>query len=246
MQKRHILVTSALPNANGSIHLGHLLEHIQTDIWVRFQRLRGHDCIYVCADDTHGTATMLKAEELGIDPETLIARVKEEHERDFVDFNISHDNYYSTHSDENKYFAELIYTRLKEKGEIAVRPVNQLYDPERKIFLADRFIVGTCPRCKTEGQYGDNCESCGATYDATDLIDPKSKLSGAEPELRESDHFFFTLSRFTDFLKDWTRSGTLQDQVANKLAEWLGEGLQDWDISRDAPYFGFAIPGASC
>ncbi|MEX2489499.1 MAG: methionine--tRNA ligase [Pseudomonadales bacterium] len=243
MEKRNILVTSALPNANGSIHLGHLLEHIQTDIWVRFQRLLGNECIYVCADDTHGTAIMLKAEELGIDPETLIAQVKEEHERDLVDFLVYHDNYYTTHSTENRELAELIYTRLKNAGEIAVRPVNQLYDSEREIFLADRFIVGTCPHCHTEGQYGDNCEACGATYDATDLLHPKSKLSGAEPELRESTHFFFKLSNFTDFLKEWTRSGTLQDQVANKLAEWLDEGLQDWDISRDAPYFGFEIPG---
>lgn len=243
MAKRRILVTSALPYANGAIHLGHLMEHIQTDIWVRFQRMRGHECIYVCADDTHGTTTMLSAEELGITPEALIKRVQAEHERDFADFQISHDNYYSTHSDENRDYSSSIYQRLVAAGQIESRQVNQLYDPEKKMFLADRFIVGGCPKCKTEGQYGDNCEVCGATYDATDLIAPVSKLSGAKPELRESEHFFFTLSNFTDFLKDWTRSGTLQNQVANKLAEWLDAGLQDWDISRDPPYFGFEIPG---
>ncbi len=243
MDKRNILVTSALPNANGSIHLGHLLEHIQTDIWVRFQRMGGHRCFYVCADDTHGTATMLKAEQAGTTPGELVKQVQAEHEQDFQDFLISHDNYYSTHSQENRLFSELIYTRLKEKGQIEVRTVNQLYDPEKKLFLADRFIVGACPRCKTEGQYGDNCEACGATYDATDLINPRSAISGAEPVLKESDHFFFKLSNFTEFLKEWTRSGSLQPQVANKLAEWLDAGLQDWDISRDAPYFGFEIPG---
>ncbi len=242
MDTRRILVTSALPNANGSIHLGHLMEHIQTDVWVRFQRSRGHQCIYVCADDTHGTAIMLKADEQGIDPEALIADVKAEHEQDFKDFLISHDNYYSTHSPENKEYALLIYNRLKDSGQIAIRSVNQLYDPDKDMFLADRFIVGTCPRCKADGQYGDNCENCGATYDATDLINPRSKLSGAEPELKESTHFFFSLSNFDEFLREWTRSGTLQDQVANKLAEWLDAGLQDWDISRDAPYSGFEMP----
>ncbi len=243
MTNRNILVTSALPNANGAIHLGHLLEHIQTDIWVRFQRMSGNQCIYVCADDTHGTAIMLKAEERGIEPETLIAEIKTDHENDFRNFYVSHDNYHSTHSPENEEFANLIYQRLKDAGQINVKSVNQLFDPEQQMFLADRFIVGTCPKCKSEGQYGDNCESCGATYDATDLIDPKSKLSGAEPVLKESTHFFFALSNFDSFLKSWTRSGTLHDQVANKLAEWLDAGLQDWDISRDAPYFGFEIPG---
>ena len=244
MSERSILVTSALPNANGSIHLGHLLEHIQTDIWVRFQRLRGHDCTYVCADDTHGTAIMLRADEIGVSAEQLIADIKAEHEADFRDFLISHDNYYSTHSPENQTYSALIYNRLREAGEIAVRSVDQLYDPEQQMFLADRYIIGSCPRCSTDGQYGDNCEACGATYDATDLINPRSVLSGAAPELRQSDHYFFRLSNFTDFLKQWTNSGTLQPQVANKLAEWLGEGLQDWDISRDAPYFGFEIPDA--
>lgn len=243
METRKILVTSALPNANGSIHLGHLMEHIQTDIWVRFQRMRGHQCIYVCADDTHGTAIMLKAAEQGMDPETLIAGIKDEHEADFRDFLISHDNYYSTHSDENREYATLIYNRLKAAGHIKVKSVNQLYDEQKSLFLADRFIVGGCPRCKAEGQYGDNCEACGATYDATELIEPVSKLSGGVPVLRESEHFFFGLSEFTGFLRTWTRSGTLQDAVANKLSEWLEQGLQDWDISRDAPYFGFEIPG---
>tara|TARA_B100000676_G_scaffold121791_1_gene121461 strand:- start:967 stop:2997 length:2031 start_codon:yes stop_codon:yes gene_type:complete len=244
MSQRSILVTSALPNANGSIHLGHLLEHVQTDIWVRFQRLRGNRCTYVCADDTHGTAIMLRADELGVTPEDLIRDIKAEHEADFQDFLISHDNYYSTHSPENERYSKLIYERLRDQGQIAVRSVDQLYDPEQEMFLADRYIVGACPRCKTEGQYGDNCEACGATYDATDLINPRSVFSGAAPELRQSDHYFFTLSNFTDFLKEWTTSGTLQPQVANKLGEWLGEGLQDWDISRDAPYFGFEIPDA--
>lgn len=242
--KRNILVTSALPNANGAIHLGHLLEHIQTDVWVRFQRLQGHRCIHVCADDTHGTAIMLKADELGVTPEQLIAGINEEHKRDFADFLISHDNFYTTHSEENRFYSEQIYKRCLDAGQIAVRSVNQLYDPEKKMFLADRFIVGTCPKCRTPGQYGDNCEACGATYDATDLIDPTSAISGSEPELRKSDHYFFTLSNYTDFLKKWTRSGTLHEQVANKLAEWLEAGLQDWDISRDAPYFGFEIPDA--
>ena len=244
MEKRRILVTSALPNANGSIHLGHMMEHIQTDIWVRFQRMRGHECIYVCADDTHGTATMLRAEELGITPEKLIEEVNAEHRSDFNDFVISHDNYYSTHSEENKVLSEQIYNRLADAQQIKTRSVDQLYDPEKKMFLADRFIVGTCPKCKAEGQYGDNCEACGATYDATELINPVSKVSGATPVLKESTHFFFALSNFTAFLTEWTRSGALQDQVANKLSEWLDAGLQDWDISRDAPYFGFEIPGA--
>ena len=243
MKKRRILVTSALPNANGSIHLGHLMEHIQTDIWVRFQRMRGHDCIYVCADDTHGTATMLRAEELGVTPETLIETVNAEHRADFGEFGINHDNYYSTHSPENQEFSALIYERLLAANQIRSKAVSQLYDPEKAMFLADRFIVGTCPKCGAEDQYGDNCQECGATYEATDLISPRSKVSGAAPELRESTHFFFALSNFTDWLKQWTRSGTLQGPIANKLSEWLDAGLHDWDISRDAPYFGFEIPG---
>ena len=245
ISKRHILVTSALPNANGAIHLGHLLEHIQTDIWVRYQRMRGNRCIYVCADDAHGTATMLNAAQDGLAPEALIERMQVEHQADFRKFNIRHDNYYSTHSSENQSYSELIYNRLKRADYIKVKSVNQLFDPEKNLFLADRFIVGICPKCKAESQYGDNCEACGATYDATDLIDPTSKISGAAPILKASTHFFFALSRCEDFLKTWSRSGTLQDQVANKITEWLDAGLQDWDISRDAPYFGFEIPGES-
>lgn len=243
MDKRHILVTSALPYANGAIHMGYVLEAVQTDIWVRFQRMRGHQCYYVCADDTHGAAMMLRADELGVTPEALISKVNEEHKKDLKDFLISLDNFYTTHSEENKQFSELIYERLKDAGQISVKSVNQLYDPEISMFLADRFIVGACPKCKSEDQYGDNCDVCGATYEATDLINPKSKISGAVPEIKESTHFFFALSNFTDFLKEWTRSGTLQEQVANKLSEWLEVGLKDWDISRDAPYFGFEIPG---
>ncbi|WP_210395016.1 methionine--tRNA ligase [Motiliproteus sediminis] len=240
---RKILVTSALPYANGSIHLGHMLEYIQTDIWVRFQKLRGHQCTYVCADDAHGTAIMLKAEQQEITPEALIAAVSEEHQTDFGRFSIGFDNYYSTHSPENRELAELIYTRCKEAGHIAQRTITQAYDPEKELFLADRFIKGTCPKCKADDQYGDNCEACGATYSPADLINPRSAISGATPVNRDSTHFFFKLPDFTAMLKEWTRSGTLQDEIANKLSEWLDGGLHEWDISRDAPYFGFEIPG---
>ena len=241
-QARKILVTSALPYANGSIHLGHLVEYIQTDIWVRFQKLRGEDCLYVCADDAHGTAIMLKAEQLGHSPEQQIANVKAEHERDFADFLIGFDNYHSTHSEENRELSTMIYRRLLANGHIATRSITQAYDPEKNLFLADRYIKGTCPKCKSEDQYGDNCEKCGATYSPMDLINPKSAISGATPIAKDSEHFFFTLPAFSDFLKDWTRAGHLQDEVANKMAEWLDAGLQEWDISRDAPYFGFEIP----
>ncbi len=241
---RKILVTSALPYANGSIHLGHMLEYIQTDMWVRFQKMRGHQCIYVCADDAHGSAIMLRAEHEGITPEQLIEAVHKEHSSDFADFHVNFDNYYTTHSEENRYFSELIYSRLKEAGHIANRSVTQYFDPEKGMFLADRFIKGTCPKCKAEDQYGDNCEKCGATYHPTELKNPRSAISGATPELRDSEHFFFKLPNFTAMLKEWTRSGALQTSVANKLAEWLDAGLQEWDISRDAPYFGFEIPGA--
>ena len=242
--RREILVTSALPYANGAIHLGHLVEYIQTDIWVRFQKARGHECYYVCADDAHGTAIMLKAEELGISPEQLIEQVKTEHVRDFADFLIEFDNYHSTHSEENRALAEEIYRRLKANGHIATREITQAYDPEKNLFLADRYIKGTCPRCKAEDQYGDNCEACGATYAPTDLIDAKSAISGATPVAKASTHYFFTLPAFTDFLKDWTRAGHVGEEIANKLSEWLDAGLQEWDISRDAPYFGFEIPDA--
>jgi methionyl-tRNA synthetase len=240
---RKILVTSALPYANGSIHLGHLVEYIQTDIWVRFQKLRGVDCTYVCADDAHGTAIMLKAEQLGHSAEQQIANVKAEHEADFAAFNIAFDNYHSTHSEENHELSNMIYGRLKANGHIATKSITQAYDPEKQLFLADRYIKGTCPKCKTEDQYGDNCEKCGATYSPMDLINPKSAISGATPVAKDSEHFFFTLPEFSDFLKGWTRAGHLQDEVANKMAEWLDAGLQAWDISRDAPYFGFEIPG---
>ncbi|NIP13240.1 MAG: methionine--tRNA ligase [Pseudomonadales bacterium] len=240
---RRILVTSALPYANGAIHLGHLLEHIQTDIWVRFQRMRGHSVIYVCADDTHGTATMLKAEEEGVEPEQLIERIRAEHTRDFEGFYVVHDNYHSTHSEENRHYSELIYQRLKDRGLIFTQEVAQLYDPERKLFLADRFVKGRCPRCDADDQYGDNCEACGATYDATELKEPRSLISGAAPVLERSEHYFFDLPQYADMLKGWTASGAVQPEVRNKLAEWLDAGLKPWDISRDAPYFGFLIPG---
>ena len=242
--RREILVTSALPYANGAIHLGHLVEYIQTDIWARFQKARGHECYYVCADDAHGTAIMLKAEELGISPEQQIETVKAEHEKDFGEFLIEFDNYHSTHSEENRVLSEEIYRRLKANGHIATREITQAYDPEKNLFLADRYIKGTCPRCKAEDQYGDNCEACGATYAPTDLIDAKSAISGATPIAKASTHYFFTLPEFSDFLKDWTRAGHVGDEIANKLAEWLDVGLQEWDISRDAPYFGFEIPDA--
>jgi len=243
-EKRDILVTSALPYANGPIHLGHLLEYIQTDIWVRFQKMRGHNCHYVCADDAHGTAIMLRAEREGITSEQLIDRINQEHQQDFSDFLIRFDNYYSTHSQENRELSGLIYRKLKDNGHIATRNITQFYDPEKEMFLADRFIKGTCPKCKTEDQYGDNCEACGATYTPAELIDPRSAVSGATPVEKESEHYFFRLPEFSDFLREWTRSGTLQPQIANKLAEWLDAGLQEWDISRDAPYFGFEIPDA--
>ena len=242
--RRKILVTSALPYANGSIHLGHMMEAIQTDIWTRFQRLRGHECYYVCADDAHGTSIMLKAEQLGISSEEHIANIKAEHIKDFADFQIAFDNYHSTHSEENRELSSLIYTRLRDNGHIAKRDIKQAFDPEKGLFLAERYIKGTCPKCKTEDQYGDNCEACGATYSPTDLVNPVSAISGATPIEKESTHYFFKLPEFEQFLKEWTRAGHLQDEVANKLGEWLESGLQEWDISRDAPYFGFEIPDA--
>ncbi|MFL2532096.1 MAG: methionine--tRNA ligase [Porticoccaceae bacterium] len=243
-EKRQILVTNALPYANAALHLGHILEYTQTDVWVRFQRMRGHQCYYVSADDAHGTAIMLKADEKGISPEQHIADMRSIHEADFRDFHISVDNYHSTHSDENKHYSELIYNRLVENDHIAKREITQAFDAEKKLFLADRYIKGTCPKCKAEDQYGDNCEACGATYSPTDLINPVSVLSGTTPIEKQSTHYFFKLPEFTDFLKSWTRSGAVQTEVANKLGEWLDSGLQEWDISRDAPYFGFEIPNA--
>ncbi|MDV7211033.1 methionine--tRNA ligase [Azotobacter beijerinckii] len=241
-EARQILVTSALPYANGSIHLGHMLEYIQTDIWVRFQKQRGNQCVYVCADDAHGSAIMLRAEKEGITPEQLIAGVQAEHSGDFADFLVDFDNFHSTHAEENRALATAIYLKLRDAGHIATRSVTQYFDPDKGMFLADRFIKGTCPKCAAEDQYGDNCEKCGATYEPTELKDPRSAISGATPVLKDSKHFFFKLPDFEAMLKQWTRSGTLQDAVANKIAEWLDGGLQEWDISRDAPYFGFEIP----
>jgi methionyl-tRNA synthetase len=243
---RRILVTSALPYANGAIHLGHLVEYIQTDIWVRFQKMRGHECHYVCADDTHGTPIMLRAEKEGISPERLIERVYREHTRDFAGFHVDFDNYYTTNSPENRAFCEDIYARLKEAGLIDVRPVEQFYDPVKSMFLPDRYIKGQCPRCGAADQYGDSCEVCGSTYSPTDLKSPYSVVSGAAPVRRSSEHYFFRLSdrRCRDFLQRWTQEeGRLQPEAANKLKEWFDAGLNDWDISRDPPYFGFPIPG---
>ncbi len=252
---RKILVTSALPYANGSIHLGHMVEHIQTDVWVRFQKLRGHECHYCCADDTHGTPVMLAAQKQGIAPEDMIAKVREEHLADFTGFHIGYDNYYSTHSPENKQFSEQIYRALKANGKIESRVIEQLFDPEKQMFLPDRFVKGECPKCHAQDQYGDNCEVCGTTYSPTELINPYSAVSGAKPELRESEHFFFKLGECAGYLKEWTSGNNphdgkphLQAEALNKMKEWLGEGeettLSDWDISRDAPYFGFEIPDA--
>ncbi len=249
---RKILVTSALPYANGAIHLGHLVEYIQTDIWVRFQKMAGNECWYVCADDTHGTPIMLRAEKEGITPEQLIARVHDEHARDFSGFHVGFDNYYTTHSDETRQCANDIYLKLRAAGLIETRTIEQYYDPVKQLFLPDRFIKGECPKCGAKDQYGDNCESCGAAYAPTDLKDPYSAVSGAKPELRNSEHYFFKLSdpRCETFLRRYTSrdNGVLQSEAANKMQEWLGapgeNKLTDWDISRDAPYFGFEIPDA--
>ncbi|MES2917668.1 MAG: methionine--tRNA ligase [Pseudomonadota bacterium] len=243
-ERRRILVTSALPYANGPIHLGHLVEYIQTDIWVRFQKSRGHEVHYVCADDAHGTAIMLKAEQNGVTPEAQIAAVKAEHESDFAGFGIHFDNYHSTHSEENRADSSYIYLKNRDGGHIATRPIRQLFDPEKQMFLADRFIKGDCPKCGALDQYGDSCEVCGATYSPTELKNPRSTISGATPVEKESLHYFFKLPDFAGFLQDRSRSGRLQPEVANKLDEWFEAGLTDWDISRDAPYFGFEIPDA--
>lgn len=243
MSKRRILITSALPYANGEIHLGHLLEYIQTDIWTRFQKMLGNECYYVCADDAHGTPIMLKADEMGISAEELIAKVKKRHEKDFADFNINFSYYHSTHSKENLEISSEIYKRLKDNGYIKQKVISQAFDPVKNMFLPDRFIKGTCPKCKAKDQYGDNCEVCGATYLATDLIDAKSSISGAKPIQKDSEHYFFDLPQFEKRLKEWISEGHLQEQVSNKLNEWFEQGLQQWDISRDKPYFGFKIPG---
>lgn len=254
MSKRKILVTSALPYANAGLHLGHMLEQIQTDIWVRFQKMRGHECYYVCADDTHGAPIMLAAEKQGITPEQLVDSVRELHLADSQGFLIGHDNYYSTNSPENKALAEQVYLALKADDKIACRTIEQLFDPEKQMFLPDRFVKGECPKCSAKDQYGDNCEVCGATYNPTELKNPYSAVSGAKPVLKTSEHYFFRLGECADFLKQWTGGSSvradgatqphLQPESLNKMNEWISGGLQDWDISRDAPYFGFEIPGA--
>ena len=243
MSKRRILVTSALPYANGELHLGYMLETIQTDIWVRFQKMMGNECHYVCADDAHGTPIMLKADEMGIEPETLIEQVKIRHQADLDDFHIDFSQYHSTHSEENREISELIYNRLNDSGYIKRKVISQAFDPEKEMFLPDRYIKGECPNCGADDQYGDNCEACGATYSTTELKNAKSVISGAVPIEKDSEHYFFDLPQFENKLKDWTKAGHLQKQVSNKLAEWFDQGLQKWDISRDAPYFGFKIPG---
>ena len=240
--KRDILVTNALPYANGHLHLGHILEHIQSDIWVRFQRLQGNNCTYICGEDAHGTSIMLKAEEQGISPEELIKQVRVSHEQDFKAFNISHDNYHTTHSEENRYYSETIFMRLKEQGLIEEREIEQLYDTEKGLFLSDRYVKGTCPSCKSENQYGDNCEVCSSAYSAVDLIDPVSVITNTKPELKKSTHLFFKLSVLKEEIKNWLNSAQVVPQAINKLSEWTESEIKDWDISRDAPYFGFEIP----
>lgn len=244
MTSRKILITSALPYANGPIHLGHMLEYIQTDIWSRFQKGRGHQCYYVCADDAHGTPIMLKAQQLGLTPEQMISQTAVEHQADFAGFHVGFDNYHSTHSSENQAFANEIYTKLDAGGYIKRRSISQLFDPEKQMFLPDRFVKGDCPKCGALDQNGDSCDVCGATYSPTELKNPRSVVSGATPVLKDSEHYFFDLPAFEGMLQEWTRGGALQSEMANKLQEWFKDGLQQWDISRDAPYFGFEIPGA--
>ena len=241
---RKLLVTSALPYANGSIHLGHLVEYIQTDIWVRFQKMSGNETYYICADDTHGTPIMLKAEEENISPDDLVSKVHDEHANDFKEFNVNFDHFYSTNSPENKKLSESIYNTLKENNKISSKEIDQFYDESKAMFLPDRFIKGSCPKCEAEDQYGDSCEKCGATYSPTELKNPYSVLSGTEPIRKKTLHYFFKLSECEEFLKEWIKNETLQPEAENKLKEWFDMGLQDWDISRDAPYFGFEIPDA--
>ena len=241
---RKILVTSALPYANGSIHLGHLVEYIQTDIWVRFQKMQGNTTYYICADDTHGTPIMLMAEEKNISPTELVDNIHKEHSKDFKDFHVNFDNFYSTNSLENKELSESIYKELVKNNKIHDKEIEQFYDPKKKMFLSDRFIKGECPRCKAKDQYGDSCEVCGSTYSSTDLINPYSVLTGSSPIMKNTKHYFFKLSECSDFLSKWINSGILQKEASNKLDEWFKTGLTDWDISRDAPYFGFEIPDA--
>lgn len=243
--QRTLLITSALPYGNGHLHLGHLVEHIQTDIWTRVQKLLGHECITLCGDDAHGTPIMLKAEQLGITPEALTTNMRESHEHDFQAFNIHYDQYYSTHSPENQTLANKIYTCLEARGDIIKKSISQAFDPVKLMFLPDRYVKGTCPKCGVADQYGDNCESCGATYSPTELINPVSAISGVPPIEKESLHYFFNLPNYEALLRDWISNGHLQAEVANKLDEWFAQGLKAWDISRDAPYFGFLIPGTT-
>ena len=243
MKSRKILVTSALPYANGSIHIGHVLESVITDIWVRYQNINGNECLYFCADDTHGTPVMLKAKELGIDPEELIKRTREEHIKSYSRFNINFDNFYTTHSDENKKYAEVIYQKCKEGNLIFKKEIEQFYDSEEGLFLSDRFIKGTCPKCGAEDQYGDGCSVCGTTYTPDDLLNPVSSLSNSELTKKRTEHVFFDLPQMKDFLENYLKDLTLQDPIKNKLNEWIEDGLKPWDISRDKPYFGFEIPG---
>ena len=243
MKSRKILVTSALPYANGSIHIGHVLESVITDIWVRYQNINGNECLYFCADDTHGTPVMLKAKELGIDPEELIKRTREEHIKSYSRFNINFDNFYTTHSDENKKYAEDIYQKCKEGNLIFKKEIEQFYDSEEGLFLSDRFIKGTCPKCGAEDQYGDGCSVCGTTYTPDDLLNPVSSLSNSELTKKKTEHVFFDLPQMKDFLENYLKDLTLQDPIKNKLNEWIDDGLKPWDISRDKPYFGFEIPG---
>ena len=243
MKKKELIVTSALPYANGPLHFGHLLEHIQTDIWVRAQRLLGNDCIYLCASDAHGTPVMMKAEEENVSPEKLVEKYMKEHKKTLEAFQVSHDCYYQTHSDENKQYSELIYNTALKNGYISKKNIKQLFDEEKKLFLADRYVRGNCPKCNANDQYGDNCDSCGAKYEATELVNPKSIFSKKSPVIKESEHFFFTLTKLEKEVKKWIDNSPLQESVINKLQEWFKDGLMDWDISRDAPYFGFKIPG---
>jgi methionyl-tRNA synthetase len=243
-KQRQLLVTTALPYANGSIHLGHMVEHIQADIWVRLQKSLGHDVVFLCGDDAHGTPIMISAEKQHITPDQLVAKIHAEHQQDFADFNVSFDNFYTTHSPENKMMAETIYQRLYDRGDIEVRSISQLYDPVKNMFLPDRYVKGECPRCSAKDQYGDNCEACGATYSPAELKNPVSILSGETPVEKQSEHYFFNLANYQSLLQDWLKAGHLQSAVSNKLLEWFADGLSPWDISRDSPYFGFEIPGA--
>ena len=242
-KKKELIITSALPYANGPLHFGHLLEHIQTDIWVRTQRILGNECIYLCASDAHGTPIMMKAEEENTSPEKLVDKYMNEHKKTLEAFQVNHDCYYQTHSEENKKYSELIYNNALKNGFISKKNIKQLYDQEKKLFLADRYVQGNCPKCNAPHQYGDNCDVCGAKYEATELLNPVSIFSKKTPVIKESEHLFFSLTKLENEVKEWIDKSSLQESVVNKLQEWFKDGLMDWDISRDAPYFGFKIPG---